>query len=185
MPPKTTPQYAAALLIIGAILFLAGGYQLYNPVLAVSEPDDCMTVGILPQISDATLTTDKDTYAVNDPVLLTATGTNNGEATWNGVVQFSITPGSIIQETGVSLTSGEIKSVVATWDLPSEDMHIIQSKWIDDSGRTHAATSILFTLDKVWGIPGVLFGTLAVILGILLLLMGGFGTRIAEWSRKT
>ena len=181
MAPKISPQYATAMLIIGAILLIAGGYQLYNPVLAVSEPDDCMTMGILPQISDATLTTDKDTYVVNDPVLLTAIGTNNGNDTWNGVVQFSVTPGSIIQETDVSIASGESTSVAVTWNVPDEDMHIIQSKWIDDSGRTHATTSIIFTLEKIWGIPGTIFGALAAVLGIVLLLLGGLGARIKKW----
>ena len=176
MAPKISPQYATAMLIIGALLFIAGGYQLYNPVLAVSEPDDCMTMGILPQISDATLTTDKDTYAVNDPVLLTATGTNNGEATWNGVVQFSITPGSIIQETDVSIASGEIKSVVATWELPSEDMHIIQSKWIDDAGTVHAMSIIDLGTEEIFGIDIDVFGALIALLGVLLLI-GGFVSR--------
>lgn len=181
MPPKTSPQFATAMLIVGAILFIAGGYQLYNPVLAVSEPDDCMTMGILPQISNATLTTDKDTYVVDDPVMLTATGTNNGDETWEGAVQFSVTPGSTIQETNVSIASGETRSVAATWNVPTEDMHIIQSKWIDDSGRTHATTSIVFTLDKIWGIPSKTLGALAILLGIVLLLMGGLGARIKKW----
>lgn len=40
MKKNVMKQYASAMLIIGAILIVLGGYQMYHPVLAVSEHDE-------------------------------------------------------------------------------------------------------------------------------------------------
>ena len=86
MKNKTTNKNAMIMIVIGAILLIAGCYQVFNPVLAVSAPDDRTDMQML------ATTTFEVTGA--DPTV---------ETTW--------TDGAI-----TSINEGEPVEVTCTWD---------------------------------------------------------------------
>ena len=64
MKNKTMNQNAMIAIVIGAILLIAGGYQVFNPVLAVSAPDDSTDMQML---ATTTFTVSEPNVTCTDP----------------------------------------------------------------------------------------------------------------------
>ena len=104
------------------------------------------------QIDDSTdtLTFNKSTYQLGDTVTMYAIGTNIGDETWNGNVQFIITdPNGNVRDTltdlDVTVPSGTDVQVSNHYTLPSDAASgtwTIQSIWTDDDGVIHAYTMV-------------------------------------------
>jgi hypothetical protein len=106
--------------------------------------------------STDTLTTDKSTYNLGETVYMTATGTNIGDETWYGCVDFkAIRPDGSqhfdYRIGGISVPVGASTPVTHSFVLPSSSASgtwTLWSTWVDDDGITHARATMLLGSDE-------------------------------------